>query len=395
MSNSWKNFKKLNTLSLGFAESLAKQAAIFGNDKNQVEILVTLSMEGTDNQPLEISQEELLNAIYLCDYRTGEILSSPWTYNSKPNEFNRAVSYQNIATIDQNLSSVEEQAGKLNVRLYVSADSSAPNGIIAVGIRVPGVGDFDTTEDGTDVLNGPGGKSGSPFKNPKYLNITALPAIDYSEINNLEVTADEFWEISSNLWWEARSKSDDSYRGEKTASAQKRIIEISPKSDIRGNKFLRHSVIGRALKNSDVNLEEIEWHGKNYPCFDPIQSDANFDKPCTVIGKGHEDNQYEVNFYFSGEKDAFVNGAFYIENGEAEYNCTATALAGPTYDPESGKARLVILKSVVPHQNCGKKGWRNVIRTFDIYLTDIYGNDGTTILNFDDKNYFDAPHIGS
>lgn len=394
MSNSWEDFKRLNTLSLGFAESMAKQATIFGNGKNQVEILVTLSMQGTDNQPLEISKEELLDAIYLCDYRTGEILSAPWTYRPKPNEFNRAVSYQNVATINRNLSSVEEQAGKLNVRLYVSADSPTQNGIIAVGIRVPGVGDFDTTEDGTGVPNGPGGETGSPFKNPKYLNITALPAIDYSEIKNLEVTADEFQEISYNLWWEARSKSNGSYGGEKTASAKKRTIEISPKSDIPGNKFFRHSVIGRALRNSDVNLEEIEWHGKNYPCFNPIQDDDSFDKPCTVIGKGYEDEQYEVNFYFSGEKNAFVNGVFYIENWEAEYNCTVTAHTGPAYDPESGKARLVILKSIVPRQNCGKKGWRNAIRKFDIYLTDIYGNEGTTTMNFDDKNYFDSPHIG-
>jgi len=219
------------------------------------------------------------------------MLSAPWTYRSKPNEFKRAVSYQNIAAIDRNLSSVEEQAGKLNVRLYVSADSPIQNGIIAVGIRVPGVSDFDTTEDGTGVPNGPGGETGGPFKNPKYLNVIALPPIDYSEIKNLEVTADEFQEISYNLWWEARSKSNGSYRGEKTASAKKRTIEISPKSDIPGNKFFRHSVIGRALTNSDVNLEEIEWHGKNYPCFNPIQDDDSFDKPCTVIGKGYEDER--------------------------------------------------------------------------------------------------------
>lgn len=54
------------------------------------------------------------------------------------------------------------------VKYYLSASESNRNIDISVGIHIPGVGEFNTSQNGTSTKNGPRGKSGSVFISPKY-----------------------------------------------------------------------------------------------------------------------------------------------------------------------------------------------------------------------------------
>lgn len=146
----------------------------------QVEILITLRIERSDDKSLRLSDNELKEALYLCNYRTGAKISAPWIISFEENEYNRAVSYQNVAKAKPGSASVEAQADMLNLRFYLSRKTPRDNGLIAVAIHVPDVSDFDTIEYGTSTKNGPCGETGSPFKNPKYVGINLLIPIDYS-----------------------------------------------------------------------------------------------------------------------------------------------------------------------------------------------------------------------
>ncbi|MCW2482560.1 hypothetical protein, partial [Candidatus Symbiopectobacterium sp. NZEC135] len=71
---------------------------------------------------------------------------------------------------------------------YLSCGKAIPSTLISLGIDIPGVGKFDTSEHGTTTLNGPGGGSGSVFKNPQNITISSLEPIDYGVSSNIVIS---------------------------------------------------------------------------------------------------------------------------------------------------------------------------------------------------------------
>lgn len=393
MSDSWSNFGKLNTLSIDFANNLARQATIFANSNNQVEILVTLSIEGTDGNPLRISDDELKKALYLCNYRTGEKISDPWIISFEENEYNRAVSYQNVAIVEPKPASIEAQADKFNLHFYLSCKTPRDNGLIAIGIHVPGVGDFNTTEDGTSTKNGPRGETGSAFKNPKHVSINLLSPIDYSDASNLTVEATNFLTLGTNSEWSRRKKSDRSkYENGQGISVTKRTIYLKPSENIPENSFLNYKFECDRILNRTVSGDTIEWsYGDRFSCFN-LLDDLMMDS-CAVIGARHSSEEYQTNIWLVEhcvKKGAM--GTLVLENSDYEY-VFFPIIRDDDCDINSFGTKLVCYKINKPIKDASNYRWNNVIHPAKLTVTDFYGNHGTVTISFDENEYFDAPLI--
>jgi len=392
MSDTWNNFKKLNTLSIDFANNLSRQATIFANSNNQVELLVTLSIEGTDGNLLWLSDDELKEALYLCNYRTGEKISDPWIISFEENDYNRAVSYENVAGAKLRPTSVEEQANRLNLRFYLSCKTPRDNGLIAVGVHVPGVGDFDTTEYGTNTKNGPRGETGGPFKNPKYVNINLLSPIDYSDAANLKIEATNFFTLENNFTWSRRRTRTIpiEYEDGNGISIEKRTVYLKPSGDIHGNYFLKYKIECDRIQNSSVSSNTIDWrYGESFSCFN-LLDDLMMDS-CAVIGAGHFGG-YQTNIWLVEHCVKKGGGTFTLADSDYEYVCFPS-INDNDCDINSFEAKLVCYKVKTPIKDAWKYGWNTVIRPAKLTVTDLYGNHGTTTITFDDHEYFDVPLV--
>ncbi|MDE9437871.1 hypothetical protein KKI95_18555 [Xenorhabdus bovienii] len=201
----WNNFYRLNTLSVSFVNNVsAKNATIFGNGNNQVAILVKVKVSGYNgSQELDIPKDELLKNCSLIKYSTGEKLpfknNSSWHYTDIENDFNLAISYSNVQG-DEPLN----KSGVSSIIYYLSASDISDGLDIAVGLNVPGVGEFNTTADGTSTKNGPNGASGSIFKSPSFVHVIARAGINYSRpeniaVNNMPTSFDSFEHIVKDM----------------------------------------------------------------------------------------------------------------------------------------------------------------------------------------------------
>jgi len=404
MSHAWKDFKTLNTLSIAFANSLSKQATIFANGSNQVELLVTLSMQGLDDKPLEIGTEELKNALYLCNYRTGDVIEEPWIISFEENAYNRAISYQNVAAFkaeeEQETTFVEPRKGKLSMRFYVSCDTFRENMLFAVGISIPGVGNFDTTEDGTSTNNGPGGETGGPFKNPKAVIISLSPPINYSDISNIKLDVDDFVTLKTDV---LRRNTHAFNNGPQCnqyhdITLQRSIVRIKPNTQIPNNRFDIHKATHPVITNFDAwdgSMAMGPWCKESIFHFKPLYPPEENSQVCAVMGRGANDNRYHVNFWFWEDNQTRLKGNFtlhhYYDRNEYLHYCTADMDEKKV--PNNGEAILYVYKFVVPQGDASQKGWKNTMRESELFVADIYGNKGTLKVTFNDKEHFDVPHV--
>jgi len=199
MRNIWKEFNKLHTLSIQYANSALRQASIYANGHNQVHILVTVKVSGLDNKPLQITQQDLQQALYLCDYHTGNRLSAPWIISFVENAYNQALSYRPISADEPAPTPEHGQDHNANLSFYLSCEPQCHGGLIAIALDVPGVGVFNTTESGTDTKNGPAGAGNRRFVHPLYISVTPVPAIDYSDPAHMQMEVGEE-ETLTNTW---------------------------------------------------------------------------------------------------------------------------------------------------------------------------------------------------
>jgi len=395
MYDPWNNFKKLNILTIGFAKSTARQATIFANGENQVEILVSISMQDTNGRELNISTDKLKDALYLCDYHTGKKLPSALEFSYDEHEYNRAVSYQNvystgnkIALPDNDIMSSDlSQADATYVSFYLSCKALMDNYTIAVGINVPGVGAFDTTVNGTETPNSPKNEKGSVFKNPKYVNVNFLVPIDYSDPLNLHIEAENFSQLS-NLFWESWLSPFGPYRGHWDGKLKKRNVYIRPKTSIPNNKFHIHNINYEPVRNEHCSKDKESWHGVERDCFSVLYPNGF---PSAVIGRGIGYNNYELNLWYSERNHITFDGHFNISDASYQYRCKVKMDEDHLNGPDIGAAILRLYKIAIPENNCYQLGWEDAIHKSTLSVVDIYGNSGTTEITFDDQNYFDLP----
>ncbi len=395
MSSQWDAFGRLATLSIQYAHSLSNTATIFANGKNQIEVFISIQINDTNGSTLNISENELKKAVYLCNYRTGKSLPANWLVTFNENKYNRAVSYRSTLIADDTAISAEENRAAAQIVFYISSNALKDDALVAVGIDIPGVGKFDTTAEGTETKNGPNGTSGSKFKSPKYVAINLLQEINYHNVNNLSIEDSGFFTLYSNGWWESRLDVINIYKSHTSATMKRKKIRIKPKTNIDNNYFLEHSIEYDPVVNSDINKGSLSWHGSSHKGFNVIDNlGSGYGLPCAVIGRGYHHDNYQVNFWYSFQNHVKLDGNFYLADNSYVYSCEAKRVDEEYMGQnEHGAATLLLYKVTVPESRCRLYYWYDAIHTATLNVTDIYGNGGSAKLQFDDADFFDTPHI--
>lgn len=215
MYMSWDNFYKLSTLKISTADTDYSSVSIYSNGNNQVKLLIKLTAIDSSGAELDLSNDDIINNLYLCDYQTGEYLSSEWDVSASAGDYVGVITGQTRSIS----STIESRIN--NIYLYLSCSKDNLHKDVAVGIRIPVVGesgteyfDFNTTSDGTSTQNG---APGSVFKSPAKVTVNTVTPLDYSSPGNVSVTG--------------RVTSDDSYTLDVNDIKQERNKALPDKHD--------------------------------------------------------------------------------------------------------------------------------------------------------------------
>ncbi|WP_334470845.1 hypothetical protein [Arsenophonus sp. PmNCSU2021_1] len=159
----WDNFYRLDYLDLAFVNNTsAQRATIYGNSQNRIAISIKVKIVDKNNNSLVIPADELLRSAHLVQFRNGKRLnwegsgpdSKPWVYTRSSNDYTEVPAFDAVLTD----SYVEPLTGAQEVIFYLYATDASRGIDIAAGFNVPGVGDFNTSENGTENRNGPKGE---------------------------------------------------------------------------------------------------------------------------------------------------------------------------------------------------------------------------------------------
>lgn len=374
----WSKFGKLIKLHITVdgGDSDEKQK-IYANSRNQIKLVITIDIEDVDGNRLDVRPNDLKDKLYLCDYETQKILESPWQLSDGKDTL--------------------IGADPIFVYKYLFCSTiNKPSewGNFSVGVNIPGVGEFNTSHYGTKTQNG---KSGSTFLSPQSLAITALHEIDYSKQQNIEIAVGDFVPMNSNLGWVSRFSREGPYDEHNDGKCMRRLIHILPNNIVTGQQeFKKYEIIEyNGIKNDEVNQFSAVWGFSNETaekCFDLFTKERECE-PCAVIGHDFPNtSDYHVNVWFPPDaKQIHIDGHVWTQDTFYFYRFCPFATEKPTTDDERGAVTLSLYKFKLPVSGSVQYGWKNVIRTVKIKVTDLYENEGTFELIFDDADNFDKP----
>lgn len=367
--STWDNFNRLTALSIVFPDnSAAKSATVFGNGKNQVPVLVKVKITDKSGTALDISADELSSAVDLINYSSGEYLTAPWYVSSTPNEYSTPYSYGN---------SLEAQpldaAGVQTLTLYVYAEDigAARNIDVAVRLTIPGVGEFNTTAEGTDTKNGPGGKTGSVFKSPSFIHIKALSEIDYSlsenvKVNNNPTGIGSFRTVVDNMLVIHNNFAGVDYRNYE-GSSSKVTATISPAMD--GFKFRIGRVASPAV-NSGFTL-----------------AGGGCDAVWGTSGDHYDATFIFVNKYIYG---VLPGNTIHTKCGGEDYYYTIGSGDNRHYWQENlsyGVITVHICNHRTPRSDAHQKGWSDSGKNIRVQVADEFGNSGILSITVSDESW--------
>jgi len=254
---SWANFGKLTALKINFAEShLASAAEIYGNKKNQVEVIINVELRDTADNALDVDELDIINALSLCDYETGLPLPSSWISSSTKGEYAKPIGYTPVV---KSKHAPQKNVGNY-VSLFISCDDSPSTRTIAVNINIPGVGPFNTSMGGTSTQNGPNGESGSVFKSPSQVTVKSVAPVDYSLPQSINVInrvdgVSSYSTDCTNIWVE-RDGASDNYNGK--AAHQTVSTYIKTASTLQNHHFIASKNSVSRKNGSLSNLALVE-----------------------------------------------------------------------------------------------------------------------------------------
>lgn len=392
----WNEFYKLTHLSLDYSDSSASnRAIIYANDNNQVKIRIRVRAENISRQHLNLTSADLKEKISLCDSITGKkIDKSKWTLSEEDKGHATAVNYSG----QYQHRAKKESDDSVYIGRYLSSSSSNSNENgyrFSVAIDIPGIGEFSTSDNGTNTTNAPKGGQGSPFKSPKSLLISTLPLISYSESSYRKIDSTGFFTINDKLTWTSRlGKTPPSvYKDHTTGTCKRNIISIKPNID--GNvqvKFKKHNITYDGISNGAVNTGPLPWEMFNIEDgFNLIEPGDGL--PCAVIGRGAGRDDYQVNLWFSRQNKINIDGHFYTEDSSYVYRFKGYVMEKHCGDDEQGAVTLLLYKFTMPVDNARQLRWSDALNIVTVDVTDTYGNKGSFQVFFDDKNYFDIPKL--
>lgn len=188
MSSNWDSFGRLIELDLFFKDVSNRSAGIYANGRNRIELKIAVQILDRNNNPLILTENDLKDQIYFCDYEDGRPLESKWTVSNTSNEYTQPIRLRNARSIE----SVNDiSRNTVYISKFLSCTVRDSEKTFAVAIDVPGIGKFDTTKNGTNTRNGADDRSDNTFKSPSKLTISALPEILYTENDLIIVKAIE------------------------------------------------------------------------------------------------------------------------------------------------------------------------------------------------------------
>lgn len=389
--NIWQDFYQLTHLSIDFPNSVNNKAAIYGNGKNQVEVMVTLRIINKSLSPISLKEEDVREHIFLCDFFSGNDLKSGWKISDKDNGYNKVIEYIQSADARHEKIDVMDD-GFISIHKFVCCDRQDNGVVIAGGIDIPGVGKFNTSQFGTSTKNGPNGKEGNEFKNPKNITIIAREPIRYSDKDNITIQAGVLSDIAElNYQTFYSSNAPSSYKGKIESS----IIKILPSKETGVNNFFKEHVISyHPIKNQDMSQEmHVVRSPQVFKCFS-IFKEPHY--PCAVIGKSQQ-NSYQVNLWYSMNDVIDIDGFYILNDNNSNY--PTKYLCNPKIrkeyiDDKSGAVNLILYKNTIPVSSAlYQQGWKDVINNPVIEVVDSYGNEGNIELTFDSQEHFDIPAI--
>ncbi|MGP3051496.1 NlpC/P60 family protein [Serratia ureilytica] len=181
-------FDYLAGLNIHYQGTSKESAIIYGNGLNMIEVIVKVKiMDGGTNStppaPIEMTNSEMKNSIFLCDYQTGEKIpfdfefgiTSDCRVSFNKNDYLGALEYYSSRAGEGSYLFPED--GYNYCSLYVYCTKGNINKKIAAGIAIQNVGEFKTTSSGTNTVNG---SNGAPFKAPSDIEIRAIEPYRYT-----------------------------------------------------------------------------------------------------------------------------------------------------------------------------------------------------------------------
>ncbi|WP_277973519.1 hypothetical protein [Pantoea agglomerans] len=388
--STWDDFNKLTTLSVVFPDQAsAKGATIFGNGRNQVPVLVKMKATDKNGVALDINGAWLAAAVSLVSYSSGTPLSRDggastiehWNVSDRPSEFTSPYSY-NTQTQEVTL----DDAGVSTLTLYVSAaDIQAVSNIdIAVSLTVPGVGEFNTTAEGTDTKNGPGGKSGAVFKSPSYVHVSAILPVDYSDITLLNLTQTTWDTIGHQDYIVHDWKWDGVYYDKPNgAELARSTVTVTPKSsEFRftavSSDFTRYSA-------AEAVTSPPTWHHEEENGFDTYRNVTDKDTFIAVggFGKSVDNPNYDAYLWYGPGENIEVSGHFHMIDSEWQYRAEISISDDHSAAPVSTEVIFSGYRIRVPTgDNTSHNGWDDVYGPISFTIMDNYGNTGTFKIGF-------------
>lgn len=392
--NIWNSFYRLDTLKVDFRDnSSASSATIFGNGNNQVTVLVHVKILGPDaSTVLSIPEDELKQQISLINYGTGEKLNyngnspdsnKPWVYSDEDKGFADAYQYNSTLPVTEHTADTDVSI----ITFYISADDLASGLDTGVSINVPGVGEFNTTSNGTSTKNGPKGESGSVFKSPSFVHLSALSRIDYTDATNLYVSGmpssyDDFNEIATdmliNLYVSTPPDDPDAYPEDSTNFGRSAQTKMTISPAISALKFKKTDITRNNTKMSGMNIVGLN-HSSDMIWGVPTTDWSYFDATFIFINQ----NNYGVNYgQINTSNDIPFYYSYVINDGDSRHQFTQELSEG------------IITINLCNHrispnelEELSGYKWESEGSPVTINVADYYGNDGVVTITTVDNQW--------
>ncbi|EOB7508095.1 hypothetical protein ACIWZF_001642 [Providencia stuartii] len=219
-----KTFGLLYTLKIQFQNMPSFSSGfIYANKKNQIEILITVDAISEDGEPYFNNEREVQDATYLCSFFDGKPLNQNWQISNEKGPFCKAVKYDTTLSRREPPTLRTITRSTFQISKFISFDIVNPALEIAVGINIPGIGNFDTSMNGTPTLN-----SGSVFKSPSRISVSRISPIDYTDNRNVMVI-DKGWKyiMTDALFRNGSNRHSSSYRNYAAIIRYKKISIIT------------------------------------------------------------------------------------------------------------------------------------------------------------------------
>lgn len=397
------DFHSISLLEITYPDFQSKSATVYANGKNQVAVMVRVKLEDKDGNMVKLPEETVKNAIYLCDFNSGDELlpvdgdgnvlpsndegprqTRDAQYSLRRNDYCRALTSPEIVSYISTES--DQHDDSVTLTLYLSSWEVLDGRIIACGIKTSREY-FDTTKTGTRFTMA----SGQHFQSPSWVELHTLEPINYSHSDSL-IVRDAMWKSFDGLSEVAHDVELYHPLTENTTHGVSSRAECRIYS--KRHKFVRKVVTSRnvALGSSSTefysDVSVLDSNARTYrPCADMLwgswrDSDFNpYDISAIFIESAQYGTQY-ADFWLTWGGQHI---AYRINKGDNRHHWSTPL----TEDA----VRINFCNYRIPGDfffrmnGWEPKYWANSALSTVVHVTDNYGNEGDITIKAENKNW--------